>query len=171
MKKYYITGISGNGKSTIAQKLKENGISAIDIDEDKLCRWINKSSKEISHWHPGLNKEFFKNHDYVCDQEKLFSIMEGMKDPVVVVGLADNQKDFINRFDKVFLFQSNPKILFERIKDRIDNDFGKHEEEQKMILGWYKSFEKETLEQGAIAIDTSKPIDEVYNNLLKKIID
>ncbi len=171
MKKYYITGISGNGKSTIAKKLKENNISAIDIDEDGLCKWVNKSSKELSHWHPGINRDFFEAHDYVCDQEKLFSDIQGKESPVFVVGLADNQKDFLDKFDKVFLFKCDPIVLFERINKRIDNDFGKHEEEQKMILGWYRDFEKEMLDLGAIPIDTSKTIDEVYNNLLSEIMN
>jgi dephospho-CoA kinase len=168
MKKFYITGISGTGKSTIVRKLKENDIFAIDIDEG-LCKWINKSEKTVAHWHPGTSGDFFDTHDYICDQEKLFSIIENKKGPVVVVGLADNQSDFLDKFDKVFLFQCDPKILFKRIKKRTDNDFGKYKEEQDMILSWYKDFEKEMLDRGAIPIDTSKTIDKVYNTFLKEI--
>lgn len=170
MKKYYITGISGNGKSTIARTLAQNGISSIDIDESNLCRWVNKETGEIAHWQPGTNKEFFEKHDYACDEERLFKMIEGMDSPVFVVGLADNQKDYLDKFDKVFLFRCDPNILFERISDRDDNDFGKHEEEQNMILGWYERFEKEMVDRGAIAIDTSMPIDEVYEELISHTI-
>ncbi len=170
MKKYFITGISGNGKSTIARKLKEDNISAIDIDEG-FCKWINKNDKTTAHWHPGKSGDFFDTHDYVCDQDKLFSLIETKSSPVVVVGLADNQKDFLGKFDKVFLFQCDPKVLFERISKRTDNDFGKQKKEQDMILGWYKDFEKEMLSLGAIPIDTSKSVAKVYSSLLTQIKD
>ncbi|PIR97266.1 MAG: hypothetical protein COT91_02300 [Candidatus Doudnabacteria bacterium CG10_big_fil_rev_8_21_14_0_10_41_10] len=43
MSKYYITGISGTGKSTLAEELKKRGFFTIDIDIEKdLCCWRNK---------------------------------------------------------------------------------------------------------------------------------
>ncbi len=41
MKKIYITGISGTGKSTIIEKLIKKGINAIDLDSN-FCCWKDK---------------------------------------------------------------------------------------------------------------------------------
>src|SRR3989338_9637255 len=101
MKRFYITGVSGGGKSSVAEKLKEKGISTIDIDEvEGLCRWVHKNTKDISHWHPGIGGEFFESHQYLCDKEKLVALMNESKGMVVVVGLADNQSDLLDLLDR-----------------------------------------------------------------------
>jgi|SRR3989338_4952394 len=170
MQKFYITGISGNGKSSVALKLKEKGIPAIDIDEIKgLCRWVNKNTHEISHWRSGIGKDFFETHEYICDKEKLVALMNKYKDIVVVIGLADNQSEFLDLFDKIFLFYCDEEIFIKRIKERTNHNFGKHPSEQKMILGWYKNFEKEMLDKGAIAINTEGSLDKVVEKVVKHI--
>ena len=170
MSRFYITGVSGTGKSSIAEKLKEKGIPAIDLDKvEDLCQWVNKKTKERARWYPGVGNEFFRSHKYVCDREKLVNLMDEHKDKVVVVGLCDNQSDILDLFDKIFLFRCDESIFIKRIIGRTDNDFGKHESEQKMITGWYRDFEKEMLEKGAIPIDTSGSITEVTNKVLEII--
>lgn len=169
MEKYYITGMSGNGKTTLARILAQNNISSIDIDNHDLCRWVNKETGETVHRQPGVDKEFFKNNTSVCDVEKLFKMIEEKESPVFVFGLVDNQKDFFDKFDKVFLLRCDPKILLERINSRTDNDFGKDEEAQNMIIRGYEKFENKMFDLGAIPIDTSMPIDEVYGELMSRI--
>ena len=150
MKKFCITGVSGVGKSSVAEKLKEKGIYTIDIDEvDGLCNWINNDTKKISYWYSGIDKEFFETHKYICDKEKLIALMNEHEGVVVVVGLADNS-NFLNLFDKTFLFYCDEKVFLKRIKERINNDFGKHKSEQEIILVWYKDFNMEMLGKGAI---------------------
>ena|SRR3989338_7820004 len=170
MKRFYITGVSGVGKSSMAEQLKEKGISTIDIDGvEGLCRWVHKKTKEISHWHPGTGGEFFESHQYICDKEKLAALMNEHKDIVVVVGLADNQSEFLGLFDKVFLFHCDEEVFLERIKNRINNDFGKHDSEKEMILSWYKDYQKEMLGRGAVPINTTEPLDMVVEKVLKQI--
>jgi dephospho-CoA kinase len=167
----YRDGVSGTGKSTTSEILNSKGIPSIDIDSIKdLCKWINKDTKNISHWEPGLEVEFFETHEYSCDREQLIDLINSKKSDIVVVfGLADNQSTFLDIFDKVILFHCDENTFIKRINERVNNDFGKHENEQKMILGWYKDFEKEMLGKGAISLNTDRPIEEVVKNLLEII--
>jgi len=170
MKRFYITGVSGTGKSSVALELNKKEIPVIDIDEIKgLCRWVNKKTKEISHWYSGIGGEFFEMHEYICDKEKLIALMNKYKNIVVVVGLADNQSNFLDLFDKIFLFYCNEEIFIKRIKDRINHDFGRHKSEQKMILSWYKDFEKEMLNKGAIPIDTEESLNMIVDKVIEYI--
>ena len=170
MKRFYMTGISGTGKSSIALKLKEKGIPSIDIDEIKgLCHWVNKKTKKVSYWHSGIGSEFLETHKYVCEKNKLISLMNKSGDIVVVVGLADNQSDFFNLFDKIFFFYCDKKTFLERINKRINNDFGKHHSEQKMLLDWYMEFKRKMIKRGAVPINTSAPLNVVFNKVIKHI--
>jgi dephospho-CoA kinase len=173
MKKIYVTGIGGTGKSTVAKRLNEIGIPAIDIDKEKeigLCSWVHKKTGEnAGRWHSERGAEFLETHDYICDPEKLKQLMnqyEGKSDVVVVVGLSDNQKDFLNLFDKVIFFDCDIETFLSRIDQREDNQFGKGEAERRMILEWYPELKQEMIELGAIVIN----VDDTPEHVLEKVI-
>jgi len=167
--KIYITGVSGTGKTTTAEKLREKGIHTIDLDGvPGLCRWVHAETKEVHRWHPGIGQEFLDTHEYICDRAMLIELM-GNHERVVVVGLTDNWLEIKDLFDKVFLFRCAEEVFLSRVRDRTNHDFGKDEAEQEMILGWYKEFEEEMLDAGAISIDASQPTDHIVRQLLQEL--
>jgi len=170
MKVFYITGISGVGKSSVVEKLKEKGVFSIDADSVKgLTHWIEKTTGEISEWNPGMSQEWYWNHQYTCDKEKLTNLIKNSpKDIVVVAGLFNNRSELRNLFNKVFLLQCKEEIFLKRIVERENHNFGKHILEQENILSWYKNFEKELLKEGVIPIDTEKPLEEVVEEIYSK---
>ena len=65
MKKIYITGISGTGKTAIAKSLEKKCVHCISIDEAPgLCHWRHKTTKQIVNYKVKLNKEFIDAHEY-----------------------------------------------------------------------------------------------------------
>jgi len=171
MKKIYITGISGTGKSAISEELNKRGIYSIDIDKDKydLCNWKNKETLEKVYFEFGMNKDWMEAHGWYCDIEKLKKMLDVSEDIIIVVGLATNQNDYLNLFDKIFLLQCKEKTFLERLKTRTSNDFGKHILEKEYILDFYKNFEKVMLEKGAISINAEEPLDLVMENIISGI--
>jgi dephospho-CoA kinase len=170
MKKFYITGTSGVGKSAVAIKLQESGIPSVDMDKiDGLCRWVNKKTKRISSWYPGIGYDFLESHEYLCNKEKLTALMSAYKGIIVVVGYADNYPDFLDLFDKIFLFHCDEDVFIKRIENRIDNDFGKHSSEKKVLLDWYRGFESDMLKRGAIPINTTEPVYTVVDKVIEYI--
>jgi len=171
MKKvFYITGVSGVGKSSVVEKLKEKGVYSIDIDSVRgLTHWFDKDTKQKCEWSPGMTDEWYRKHEYLCDKEKLIDFINDTdKDIVVVAGLASNRSELWDLFDKVFLLQCKEETFIKRIIERIEHNFGKHILEQENILSWYKNFEKETLEQGAISINTDCSLVEVADKIFSK---
>ncbi len=170
MKKFYITGISGSGKSSVAEKLKEKGVYTIDIDSiDGLCRWINNDTQEVEEWHHGMEGEWYRKHRYICNKEKLIDLINNSdKNIIVVAGLPNNRSELLDLFDKVFLLQCREETFIKRIEERTNNDFGKHALEKENILSWYKNFEKKTLEEGAIPIDTDRSLADVTEEIFSK---
>jgi dephospho-CoA kinase len=169
--KIFITGVSGTGKSTTIEKLQEKGIHAIDIDAvPGLCRWVHTGTQEVAHWHSGIGSEFFETHQYICDREKLIALMNEVPGPVVVAGISDTQTHTLfDLFDKIFLFRCDEEVFLKRIKERTSHDFGKHESEQEMIRGWYKEFEQEMLNKGAMPIDTDQPVEQIVARILHEL--
>ena len=161
-------GLPGTGKTTISKELQKRGFRAISIDEtENLCSWVHqetgkKSSKEVE-----LNPEFVNEHDWICDVELLKKLMDKGTDVVFVLGRAGNQDDFLHLFDKIILLQCSPETFCKRIEERTDNDFGKHLEIRKQILGRYKAYAEKMLAKDAISIDTERPVDEVVRKILE----
>ena len=171
MKKVYITGVSGTGKSTIAKEFEKRGIFTISIDEvEGLCCWRNKKTGVRVEYHFDGGKDWFENYDWMCDSEKLKELINVEKDLVVVAGIAGNQNSYLSLFDKVFVLQCKPEIFIKRVIERDTNDaFGKTPSEQEFLLNLYQNFEKDLLTKGAISINTENPIETVTEEVISII--
>lgn len=154
--KIYITGVSGVGKTSLAQALSAHGINAIDIDE--ISHWENKTTKETVGWEPGLSDEWLNAHDWVCDLNKLKEIIN-KEENSVALGHAANQDEYIGLFDKKFVLECSPETIERRLKERTNNDFGKHPDDLARILEWNKSFTSWMVAKGASVLDGEKPLD------------
>lgn len=171
MKKIYITGISGTGKSTIAEELNKKGIYSIDIDSSKygLCSWKNKETKEAVYFEHGMSKDWMEAHGWYCDIEKLMKLLDTPNDITVAVGITMNQNEYLSMFDKVFLLQCSEKTFLDRLDARTSNNFGKHPIEKEHVLSFYRDFEKDLIDRGAIPINAEEPLDVVINNIISQI--
>lgn len=172
MKKIYITGVSGVGKSTISIELNKMGIYSVDMDEHKfnLCHWEHINNGEISNWQPGIGLEWLESHKYILDVRKLKSLIDESKSDIsCLVGLADNQDEFIGLFNKIILLDCSQEIFLNRIDIRDTNNFGKHRSEKDHILNQYKDWKKDILEKGAILINTDRSVDKVLAEILSEI--
>ena len=147
--------------------LNQKGIYAIDVDAvEDLCHWTNDDTLEKASWHPGMDREWHEKHQYICDKEKLIKLMNNRKGIVAVCGQAYNYSELWNLFDQVFLLHCDEKTFIKRIAERTSHDFGKHDSEKQMILGWYKDFEKTMLGKGAVSINTDRPLKDVVDEIV-----
>jgi len=167
-KKIYITGISGTGKSTIARQLKDYSFKVVSIEDiPSLCAWRSKKTKKFIDYGGKLDEKFIKEHEWICNVDKLKELMG--ESGVIVLGLVSNQDEFLHLFDEVILLQCPQDVFIKRIQQRDDNDFGKDVTAQKVILGWYKKFEQEMLNMGAVSVNTDTSIENVIKNVLIQV--
>ncbi len=170
-KRYYVSGVCGTGKSTVAAELNRQGIRAIDQDspEYSLCRWKNNGTKEDSEFYYGAGKEFLETNDYYCNIEKLKMLLNSDDDVLFVCGVSANQDEYLNLFDKVFLLQCAPEIFSKRIDERTDNRFGKDIAEKEHILNWYTELEEGLIRKGAIVIQSDRSVGDVVGEILVNV--
>jgi len=67
------------------------------------------------------------------------------------------------------LLKCDEKTFLKRITERENHNFGKHPLDQENILSWYKNFEREVLEEGAIPVNTEKLLKDVVDEILNHI--
>ncbi len=116
-----------------------------------------------------MNDEWYKNHKYICDKEKLINLMNNYQNTVVVVGMPSNRYELLDLFDKVLLLQSKEETFLQRLTERTNNDFGKHISDRENILTWYKNFEEKILKNGAISINADCPLEDIVNEIYSKL--
>jgi adenylate kinase family enzyme len=162
MAKVYITGVSGTGKTTLAAAFAAEGYHTVSIDEADLCLWVSKDSKTPVNYEAKLDQEFVDKHDWICDGNKLRDILATQED-ILVFGIASNQNEFLDAFDKVIVLKCNPDIFIQRIVSRVDNDFGKDESIQKYLRDTHGAFENDLVARGAIEINTEQPVSQVVS--------
>lgn len=168
---YYVTGVSGTGKSTVTKELNKRGIMAIDQDSKEygLCSWKHNETMRDAKFEYGIGKKFLEANDWYCDIEKLKKILSDNEKISFVCGVSANQGQYLNLFDKIFLLQCSSNVLVKRIDGREDHQFGKHPSEKEHILNWYKDFEENLISKGAITINNDNSINFVVDEILKNI--
>ena len=172
MKRYYITGIAGTGKSAVGAEFKKLGYEVYDIDAvESLCHWQHKETGIEAKYNTGVGKEWLEAHDWICDEEKLRELLaRNPEKDTIVVGIAYNQDKFISLFNKVFLLYCSPETFIKRIGTRSDgNNFGKDKSEQEQLLEWYQDFQQRMENLGAIPINTEIPLEGVVENIRRAI--
>jgi broad-specificity NMP kinase len=169
MNKFCITGIPGVGKSSVVEELNKRGIRSLDLDSmEGLCHWEDVSGKRVE-YHSGIGKNWLDVNEYNCDLEKLKSIIDKGEEDVVVAGIVSNQDEFLNLFDKVFLLRCDEETFLHRLDNRENHDFAKDKSEQDHVLGYYREFEDQMLEYGAVPINTGIPLKDVVEKIISEM--
>ncbi len=169
MKKIFVTGIAGAGKSTLAKVLKERGFNTIDVDHiPNLCAWTNNKTGEKA-FATNPDNAFIDEHEYKCDMSALKSLMAEFQDDVFVFGSVGDNSDFIPLFDTLVLLQCKPETVRHRLQSRETNAFGKEGEVQSRMLEWKKIFDDLMLKAGAVPISTETEIEVVADKVTELI--
>jgi thymidylate kinase len=165
---YFITGISGSGKTTVGRKLIELGEVALDSKIQKgLFHFVDKNGNVPETQFP-KNAEWRALHKWVLNK-KLFDqlIAEHSKAKrIYLCGGADDIEQYWHLGAKVFLLKIDHKTLIKRLNspDR-DNEFGKDEQTQMALYDRLDKLQSRREGLGAIPIDATKSINEVAQQI------
>jgi dephospho-CoA kinase len=154
VKRVLLTGMSGTGKSTVIAELAARGYKAIDTDYGDWNEWVTVDGEPDWVWREDRMRRLLATED----AELLF-----------VSGTVSNQGKFRRQFDHVVLLSAPTPLILERLASRTNNPYGKHPDELARILGHIETVEP-LLRRGASAeIDTSAPLDQVVESILRLV--
>jgi dephospho-CoA kinase len=148
MQRILLTGMSGVGKSTVAERLSELGFKVVETDEGGYSVVDDHGEQ---HW------DIDSVHGLLVTEDA---------DVLFVVGSDDAQVLFYPDFDHIVLLSAPREVMVERLASRTNNPFGKSPEELAKILADLETFEPRMRRDATHEIDTSKPLDRVIDEIL-----
>jgi len=168
-KLFFITGISGSGKTTVARKLCESGEIVFDSKIQKGLFYFSDSNGNRPDDYQPKNKEWMDTYKWILNKPMFDDLVKQNKDAkrLFLCGGSEDLRQYWPIGEKVFLLEVNANTMINRLnrEDR-DNSFGKDKQTQKILIERIERFQKKQITASAIPIDATGPIDTVVADIL-----
>ena len=164
---FLVTGNPGSGKSALARELAGRGLLTIDPDDDpELAYWEDAGGNRVGG--PQCpDGQWLSLHRWVWSRARMAEVLAGQGRAVFVCGIARNQDELLDLFDRVFLLHIDGPTQEARLAahDALDPP-GRSEAGRQEIRDGRAVFEAQMLRDGAIALDGTAPTAVVADQLL-----
>jgi hypothetical protein len=167
MPAFLVTGNPGSGKSALAGELVRRGLAAIDPDDDpELAHWEDAAGRRVS-GPPWPDRDWLGSHRWVWSRSRLQDILTRGAPPVFVCGIARNQDELWDLFDRVFLLRIDERTQEDRLAAYdVRHPPGRSEAGRQEIRQGRAVFEAQMLKAGAIPLDGTAPTAMIASELL-----
>jgi thymidylate kinase len=172
VRNYLIEGVSGAGKTTVAEELQRRGYHVIHGDRELSYPGDPETGKPLdglAHETVTDNVTWMHEH-HIWDVDKVkFLIADHRYSSSFFCGGARNFHHFIGLFDEVFVLNVDLDTLNRRLAGRPEDEFGGKPSERELITRLHAT--KEDLPKNAVSIDATAPIARVVDEILSKCGD
>ncbi len=151
MPAYLITGNPGSGKSSLAAELRRRGLAALDTDD--MAFWADDASMPVD-TPADAGDQWRLAHRWIWSRsraEQSVSCAAADAGSVFFCGIARNQADMFDLFEKVFLLMIDEGTQLARLS-RSPN---RTEAIKKQITDGRLAFQSQMLALGAIPLDAT----------------
>jgi hypothetical protein len=163
-----ITGLSGAGKSTIAEVLARRGLASLDSDGDPLLARSVDSDGNVAEDLSDPDFAWLARHSWEWDPARLDELIRAAG-PVTlyICGGADNELELADRFTQVFLLEMDEPTMLARLDSPSrDNDWGRIGDTREYLRRRLPRHQDRLRAFGAIPIDARQPLDRVVDAIL-----
>lgn len=169
IRNYLVEGVSGIGKTSVAEELERRGYHVIHGDRalayhgdpetgERLQKPVGATAIELAEW--GYPR-------WIWPVSTVLALQADHSHPMTFFcGGTRNARKFLAGFDKIFVLDVDSETLKTRIATRGDDEFGGKPEERDIILRFQSL--RETIRPDSIRIDTAPPITEVVDTILRQ---
>lgn len=144
-----LTGMSAVGKSTLVGLLREQGHTAVDLDDGYTTESVGL---------PG---------EVLWLEDRVRALLDGPEEVLLVAGCASNQGVFRDEWDHVVLLSAPPEVLRHRLGERDTNSFGKDPQEAAQVLADQAEVEPLLRRVADTEIVTTAPVQDVLQEVLR----
>lgn len=169
VRNYLIEGVSGAGKTTVAEELQRRGCHVIHGDRtlaylgdpetgDALEPPTPDSRTDSARWrHAHWIWKVADVRRAVADQSAARSFF---------CGGSRNHRHFLELFDEVFVLDIDADTLHRRLSARPEDEFGGKPSERRLIAQLHAT--KEDLPKTGVIIDAAAPVGRVVDEILSR---
>ena len=149
--------MSGTGKSSVLSELRARGFKTVDTDYGGWSEQVDV---------PGDPK----SKEWLWREDRMASRLAADDAEILFVsGAVRNQTKFYPQFDHVVLLSAPARVITERLTSRTNNPYGKNPAELAEVLGFKETVEPALRRAADLEIDTSIPLDEVVERILRRV--
>jgi thymidylate kinase len=169
IRNYLIEGVSGTGKTTVAEELQRRGYHVLHGDRELAYRGDPKTGEPLDE--PAHNSEMDKvvwQHEHqLWDIDKVKSVIADHSIAIsFFCGGSRNFPRFIDLLDGIFVLDVDLDTLKRRLASRPEDEFGGRPVEQELVLRLHAT--KEDVPKGGVVIDATAPLERVVDEILLK---
>ena len=173
IRNYLIEGVSGTGKTTVAEELQRRGYHVLHGDRELKYRGDPKTGEplvEPAHASE-MDKAVWQHEHLLWDMDKVKSAIADHSIAIsFFCGGCRNFSHFIDLLDEVFVLEvGDLEILYRRMDERVardPTDFGGKREEKELVARLHAT--KEDIPKGGVVIDATAPLERVVDEILLK---
>lgn len=164
-----IEGVSGTGKTSVAEELQRRGYHVVHGDRELAYRGDPQTGLPLPGPIPeGVADPIAWVHEHhVWDIDKLKAHLGDHRSPITFFcGGARNFPSFIDLFDMVFVLDVDRATLESRLSARPEDEFGGNPAERDLIMRLHAT--KVDVPSNAISIDATAPLAQVVDTILSR---
>lgn len=161
---FFISAVSGTGKTTLMHELHRRGQEAHDTDVE--CIRCSKLTGEPI----GYEEAKRDGYDWIYPTEALQKLKEQSHHKnVFLLGSTDNSDEVKAAADEYIWMTIPLDVLVTRLNTR-EKEYGKSPSERQSILSLYKKMSS-SISPSTFTLDATKPVDVIADDLLAHVND
>jgi adenylate kinase family enzyme len=169
IRNYLIEGVSGTGKTTVAEELQRRGYHVIHGDRELAYRGNPQTGEPLDGPAPEsvTDSLLWQHKNWIWNVDKVRSLAADKSTATsFFCGGSRNLDHFIDVFDEVFVLAVDLDTLNRRLAARPQDEFGGKPEERELIRRLHLT--KEDDPKGGVVIDATAPVERVVEEILEK---
>lgn len=166
---FLIEGLSGSGKTSVAEALSRRGHHV--IHGDRVLAFTGDPDTGASAVCPDgldpMDRLVWRHQRWIWPEGRVRSLIADQRHPVsFFCGGSRNHARFLHLFDGIFVLEADLATLTERLMRRPPDEFGGTPLERSLVARLHKT--REDLPKQSIAIDATAPLETVVDDILSR---
>ncbi|MGK2228663.1 MAG: adenylate kinase family enzyme [Devosia sp.] len=169
IRNYLIEGVSGSGKTSVAEELQRRGYHVIHGDRVLAYHGDPQTGARLEPPRgPGVaDSAAWVNAHWIWPVDTVRSLVADQGEAITFFcGASRNSRHFIDLFDAVFVLEIDAQTLTRRLVGRPEDEFGGLPAERALVMQLHAT--KENIPERGTAIDATAPLARVVDDILAR---